>query len=68
MPLPPLSGTGAFELGKNPREMALVDEAAHERDISQFEPVSEQQLPGPLDPSSDQPLVRGHARRLAEGT
>jgi hypothetical protein len=68
VPLPPLSGTIAFELRKNPGEVALVDEAAHQSDVRQFEPVSEQQLPSPLQPPSDQPLVGRYARRLAEGT
>jgi hypothetical protein len=66
VPLPPPSGAVAFELRKNPSEMALVDEAAHQGDVRQSEPVSEQQLPSPLDSFSNQPLVRRYARRLAE--
>ena len=66
VPLPPPSGAIAFELRKNPGEVALVDEAAHQSDVCQSEPVSEQQLPSPLDSFSNQPLVRRYARRLAE--
>ena len=66
VPLPPLSGTIAFELRKNPREVTLVDEAAHQSDVRQFESISEQQLPSPLESFSNQPLVRRYARRLAE--
>jgi hypothetical protein len=68
VPLPPLSGTIAFELRKNPGKVTLVDEAAHQSNVRQFEPVSEQQLPSPLQPPSDQPLVGRYASRLAEGT
>src|SRR5258707_8778271 len=46
--------------------MALVNEAAYESNVGQSEPVSEQQLPSPLDSFSNQPLVRRYARRLAE--
>ena len=42
VPLPPPSGAFAFELRKNPGEVALVDEAAHQGDVRQSEPVSEQ--------------------------
>jgi len=49
IPLPPPSGAVAFELRKNPGEVALVDKAAHQSNVRQFEPVSEQQLPSPLD-------------------
>ena len=66
MPLPPPSGAVTFEFRKNSGEMALVDEAAHQSDVRQSEPISEQQLPSPLDSFSNQPLVRRYARRLAE--
>jgi hypothetical protein len=66
VPLPPPSRTIAFELRKNPGEVALVDEAAYQRDVRQSESVSEQQLPTPLDSFSNQPLVGRYARRLAE--
>ena len=66
VPLPPPSGAVTFEFRKNPGEMALVDEAAHQSNVGQSEPVSEQQLPSPLDSFSNQPLVRRYARRLAE--
>ena len=66
IPLPPPSGAVAFELRKNPGEVALVDKAAHQSNVRQFEPVSEQQLPSPLDSFSNQPLVGRYARRLAE--
>ena len=41
MPPPPFSRTLAFEFGKDPGEVALVDETAHQSDIGQSEPVSE---------------------------
>jgi hypothetical protein len=65
-PLPPPSGAVTFEFRKNPGEMALVNEAAYESNVRQPQPVSEQQLPSPLDSFSNQPLVRRCARRLAE--
>jgi hypothetical protein len=66
VPLPPPSGAVTFEFRKNPGEMTLVNEAAHESNVRQSEPVPEQQLPSPLDSFSNQPLVRRYARRLAE--
>lgn len=49
VPLPPPSGTIAFELRENPGEVALVDETAHQSDVCQSEPVSQQQLASPFD-------------------
>jgi hypothetical protein len=63
--LPPSSGAVTFEFRKNPAEMALVDEAAYQSNVCQLQPVSEQQLPSPLDSFSNQPLVWRYIRRLA---
>jgi hypothetical protein len=67
MSLSPPSRTIAFELRKHPGEVTLIDEAAYQGDVRQSKPVSEQQLSRLLDPSSDHPLVRRYACRLAEG-
>jgi hypothetical protein len=64
--LAPPSGAIAFELRKNPAEMALVDETAYESNLRQPKPVSEQQSSRLFYPFSDQPLMRGYAHRLAE--
>jgi hypothetical protein len=65
---PPPSGGLTFELRKNPREVALVDEAAHQSNVRQPEPVSEQQTPSSFNPFFNQPLMRRYACRLAEST